>query len=76
DRGGAEVVQAFYLRVGISGLPVLLDPKGAASNELHVRGLPTSVLIDTAGNERARVEGAADWSTAKAEATVRKLVLG
>ena len=27
DRGGARVVEAFYQEHGISGLPVLLDPK-------------------------------------------------
>ena len=28
DRGGARVVEAFYQDHGITGLPVLLDPKG------------------------------------------------
>ena len=31
DRGGARVVEAFYQEHGITGLPVLLDPKGAAA---------------------------------------------
>lgn len=76
DRGGAGVVQTFYQEHGISGLPVLLDPKGAAARAWHARGLPTSVIIDTTGQERARLEGSADWSTPAAAATVRKLAGG
>jgi hypothetical protein len=69
-------VEAFYRDHGITGLPVLLDPKGAAARTWHVRGLPTSVVIDKLGRERARLEGSADWSTPAAAAIVRKLVAG
>jgi hypothetical protein len=55
---------------------VLLDPKGAAARAWHARGIPTSVIIDTKGQERARLEGSADWSTAEAAAIVRRLVAG
>jgi thiol-disulfide isomerase/thioredoxin len=76
DRGGAKVVQAFYQDHGIGSLPVLLDPKGAAGRAWHARGVPTSVIVDRKGRERARMEGAADWSTPEAAAMVRKLVTG
>ena len=68
----AGVPEALARR--IASLPVLLDPKGAAARAWRVRGVPTSVIIDRKGRERARVEGAADWSTPTAAATVRKLV--
>jgi thiol-disulfide isomerase/thioredoxin len=74
DRGGAKVVEAFYEDHGISGLPVLLDPKGAASRAWQVHGIPTSLIIDRKGKERARLEGSADWSTPAAAEAVRKLV--
>jgi thiol-disulfide isomerase/thioredoxin len=74
DRGGASVVQAFYQQHGIGGLPVLLDPRSAAAHAFGVQGIPTSVIIDKQGRERARLEGAADWSTPGAIATVRKLI--
>jgi thiol-disulfide isomerase/thioredoxin len=73
DRGGAAAVEAFYRQHGITGLPVLLDPKGAAAHAWHARGIPTSLIIDRQGRERARLEGAADWSTPAAAALVRKL---
>jgi thiol-disulfide isomerase/thioredoxin len=76
DRGGARVVEAFYQEHEITGLPVLLDPKGAAGRTWHVRGIPTSLVIDKLGRERARLEGSADWATPAAAAIVRKLVAG
>jgi thiol-disulfide isomerase/thioredoxin len=76
DRGGARVVQAFYQDHEIAGLPVLLDPKGAAARAAHARGIPTSLVIDRKGQERARLEGSADWSTPAAAATVRRLTAG
>jgi thiol-disulfide isomerase/thioredoxin len=76
DRGGAHAVEAFFQEHDISGLPVLLDPRGAAAHACHVRGIPTSLVIDKQGRERARLEGSADWSTPAAAALVRKLVAG
>ena len=76
DHGGAAAVQAFYQQHGIAGLPVLLDPHGAAAHACNARGIPTSLVIDTKGRERARLEGSADWSTASAAKIVRKLVTG
>jgi thiol-disulfide isomerase/thioredoxin len=74
DRGGASAVAAFYKQHDITGLPVLLDPKGAAAHAWHARGIPTSLIIDRQGRERARLEGSADWSTPAAAALVRKLI--
>ena len=73
DRGGASVVEAFYQQHDITGLPVLLDPEGAAAHAWRARGIPTSLIIDRRGRERARLEGSADWSTPAAAALVRKL---
>jgi thiol-disulfide isomerase/thioredoxin len=74
DRGGAARVEAFFQQHGITGLPVLLDPRSAAVHAWHVRGLPTSLVVDKRGREVARLEGSADWSTPKAAEIVRKLV--
>jgi thiol-disulfide isomerase/thioredoxin len=76
DRGGAPTVQAFFQQHGITGLPVLLDPKSAAIRACHARGIPTSLIVDKRGREVARLEGSADWSTPLAAQIVRKLVAG
>ncbi len=53
---------------------MVLDPKGAAAQAFGVRGIPTTVIIDKAGRERARLGGAADWASEDAAAKVRSLV--
>jgi thiol-disulfide isomerase/thioredoxin len=73
DRGGAETVTKFYAAHGIVGLGIWLDPKGAVSEALHARGLPTTLILDRQGRERARLEGGADWASNMAVATVEQL---
>ena len=74
DRGGAAVVRRFFERERIAGLPVLLDPKGAAGRQFDVQGIPSTVIIDKKGRLRARLDGAADWSSPAVAAKVRQLV--
>jgi len=74
DRGGAEVVRAFYGRLGIRHLGVWLDPRGAAARAWGVRGLPTTLIVDRAGMEAARLEGSAAWDAGPMVARIRRLV--
>jgi thiol-disulfide isomerase/thioredoxin len=74
DRGGADAVRAWYRAHDVSALPILLDPKGAMARAFDARGIPTTVIINTAGQMVARLEGAADWSAPEAQILVRKLV--
>ena len=73
DRGGREVVQAFYERTGLRTLRIWLDPRGAASRALGARGLPTTVIVDRGGRERARLEGDAAWDAPEFIAAIRRL---
>jgi hypothetical protein len=41
---------------------------------MGVRGLPTTVVVDRTGQERARLEGAAEWDMPAMLAAVRRLV--
>ena len=74
DRGGAGPVERFYRKVGVRNLAVLLDPGAAATRALGARGLPTTLLLDREGRERARLEGAADWAGADALVLIRRAV--
>lgn len=74
DRGGAPPVERFYRDKGIRTLPVVLDPKGEAARTIGVKGIPTTLLLDRAGQERGRMEGAADWAGDAAIGTIRRLV--
>ncbi len=74
DRGGKLIVEAFYRRVGLTGLGIWIDPRGSAARALGARGLPTTVIIDRDGQERARLEGDAAWDRPDMVAAVRRLV--
>ncbi len=74
DRGGLEVVRAFYERTRINSLRIWLDPRGAATRALGARGLPTTVIVDRTGRERARLEGDAAWDAPEFVAAIRRLV--
>lgn len=66
-------VAAFFKDHDLSGLSTFLDPKGTAARTLGARGLPTTILIDRAGRERARLEGGADWAAPNAIETLMRL---
>jgi thiol-disulfide isomerase/thioredoxin len=76
DRGGANVVTAWFEKHAVTGLPILLDPRGAMTQAWGGRGIPTTHIIARDGKERARLEGAADWSSENAIALIRRLVEG
>ena len=74
DRGGAATVRTFYARHGIRNLPILLDPGSETLQALGLTGLPTTLLIDRLGRERARLQGSAQWAAPQAIETIRRLV--
>jgi thiol-disulfide isomerase/thioredoxin len=76
DRGGAGVVSAWFAAHDVTGLPVLLDPRGALESAWGGHGIPTTHIIARDGKERARLEGAADWSSPATVALIRGLVGG
>jgi len=73
DRGGLAVVQAFYQRTGLRHLGIWLDPGATATRALGARGLPTTVIVDRGGRERARLEGDAEWDAPDFMAAIRRL---
>ena len=74
DREGRAKVEPFYRERGVRHLGLWLDPRGAAQRALGARGLPTTVIIDRKGQERARLEGPAEWDTPEMLAAIRRLV--
>lgn len=74
DRGGAKAVERFYTERGVRNLAVLLDPRGAAARAFKSNGIPTTVLLDRTGQERARVEGAVDWALPASVTRLREIV--
>jgi thiol-disulfide isomerase/thioredoxin len=72
DRQGAEVVEPFYDRLGLSHLEVYLDPRNRIGRAFEVRGLPTTILIDRQGRAVAMTMGPAEWDSPDAIAFVER----
>jgi thiol-disulfide isomerase/thioredoxin len=74
DRGGAKVVASWFEAHEVTGLPILLDPRGDLLHAWGGQGIPTTHIIARDGKERGRLEGAADWSSDATIALIRRLV--
>lgn len=61
DRNGRAKVDKFYEEARLEGLGRWIDPTAAAGRAFKLRGLPTTVVLDAAGREAARLEGEAAW---------------
>src|SRR2546423_4479648 len=76
DRGGNQVVEPFIAKLGLDKVKVYLDPKSAAGHAFSVRGLPTTLVVDAEGRLVGRVEGAAEWDSAKMAAALQPFLPG
>lgn len=72
DRGGAHVVEPFITEHALKRLAIYLDADSAAQSAFHLRGLPTTFLIDASGRICAMLEGGADWDSPKIRALVER----
>lgn len=74
DQGGADAVRSFYREIGIGRLDVYVDTSGKVARDLNIVGLPTTLLIDREGRERARLIGPAEWNSPEIARTIRSVV--
>lgn len=63
DEGGIDTVQRFYNRFGIKTLEVLVDRNSESVDKLKIPGLPTTLLIDRAGNAIYVIVGSVEWDS-------------
>jgi len=61
DRGGLDIVNKFYGEIGMSHLGKYVDTSGQVVRSLNAVGVPTTLIVDRAGNEIGRVVGPAEW---------------
>jgi thiol-disulfide isomerase/thioredoxin len=73
DFDGVKAVRPFYASRNITGLPILLDPDGAATDTLNADGIPVTIIINPRGELVGRLEGAANWNTPDTVALLRQL---
>lgn len=74
DRGGAAAVESFYQEIGIRRLGIYVDTSGKVSRDLNIIGLPTTLLIDREGQERARLIGPAEWDSEKIVTAIKSVM--
>ena len=74
DRGDASKIRDFFEELGISSLAIYQDPQARAGRELGAPGLPTTIVIDRAGQEVGRLLGPAEWDSDEALAVIDALV--
>ncbi len=74
DRGGIEKVRAFYAEIGVRHLAVYIDVSAQALRALRTVGLPTTLVIDRAGQEVGRVIGPAEWDSSEIADILRPII--
>ncbi|MAI61002.1 MAG: hypothetical protein CBB87_00750 [Micavibrio sp. TMED27] len=56
-----EKARTFYKKTGIDALPLYWDSTRSLGFDLGFNGLPATVIVNTNGQEVARVSGPLDW---------------
>ena len=72
-RNPPPAMQAFFEEIGVENLPLHRDPGSTLAREMAVLGLPVTVILNPEGEEIARLQGDADWSSDSAKAVIRAL---
>jgi thiol-disulfide isomerase/thioredoxin len=76
DRGGLETIRAFYAEIGVRNLAIYTDPSGRALRTLSAVGLPTTLIVNRAGQEVGRALGPAEWDAPEIVALLRSIISG
>jgi thiol-disulfide isomerase/thioredoxin len=74
DKGGPEKAASFLKETGAAHLPLYTDPTGKMFATLKAVGMPTTLIIDRAGHEIARLVGPADWASPEALAVIEAAI--
>ncbi|MEM6728251.1 MAG: TlpA disulfide reductase family protein [Pseudomonadota bacterium] len=67
-------MRAFFDDIGVDNLPMFRDPRQAVARDMAVLGLPITIILDTEGQEIARLRGDADWASDDAKALIAALL--
>jgi len=73
-RNPAPAIDRFFAEIEVENLPKHTDPRQSLSRSMGVLGLPVTVVLDREGNEIARMQGEADWSSDSAIAVMEALI--
>ena len=74
DRGGLEAVRKFYSEINVRNLAIYTDPSGQALRAVGAVGLPTTFIINRAGQEVGRTVGPAEWDAPEIAEILRPVI--
>lgn len=74
DKGGIASGRQFYDEIGIVNLPLYWADSLRVQLAFAFLGLPTTLLVDRAGDEIARLQGPADWDGRSAVRQIRRAI--
>ena len=73
-RNPLPAMKKFFDEIGIDNLPLHTDARQSFARSMGVLGLPVTLIMDPSGNEIARLQGEADWSSDSAVAIITTLI--
>ena len=73
-RNPRPAMEAFFADIGIDNLPLHTDARQELARSLGVLGLPVTLILNPEGQEIARLQGDADWSSDSALAILNALI--
>ena len=73
-RNPPQGILRFFDEEGIENLPTYRDTDQSFARGMAVFGLPITVILNTEGQEIARLRGDADWHSAEAIAVIESLI--
>jgi thiol-disulfide isomerase/thioredoxin len=66
DRRGAEAVRPFFEKLGITHLPIYVEPKNQLVQTLGVQALPSTIVIGPHGVMVGNIIGSVEWDAPEA----------
>lgn len=73
-RNEPVAMRAFFDEIEVDNLPLHTDARQTFARKMGVLGLPVTVVLDRKGNEIARMQGDADWSSDNAKKILSALI--
>lgn len=73
-RNPLPLIERFFKKNDVTSLAIYRDPKQELARDMSVFGLPATMLLNTDGQEIARLRGAADWSGEDAVTLLRAVL--
>ncbi|MEL6172673.1 MAG: TlpA disulfide reductase family protein, partial [Pseudomonadota bacterium] len=73
-RNPPPAMKKFFVEIEVENLPLHADPRMGLSREMGIFGLPVTIILDREGQEIARLQGDADWSSDEALTLLKALI--